>query len=144
VTTLDVSRILEDRLYQGAQPPEGVSVRDVGFTALVLCAVELQGLSCAGVYTIKCPLYDHEGYVLDEDGFTLAKTTSYVVARACQDGHRVLVTCAQGYNRSGLVTALTLFRLTGKPIMECVRDVRKARPGALGNDSFVRMLRTVA
>jgi hypothetical protein len=60
------------------------------------------------------------------------------VAEAVARGHRVLVTCAMGWNRSGLVSALALCRLGFSP-EDAMRTVRRARgSGALSNKSFRR------
>jgi protein-tyrosine phosphatase len=46
------------------------------------------------------------------------------------------VTCWAGRNRSGLVTAIALHKLTGFSGVQCVRIIRKARPLALTNLQF--------
>jgi protein-tyrosine phosphatase len=48
--------------------------------------------------------------------------------------------CTHGMNRSGLVTGLFL-RGLGVDAEEAVALIRAARPGALSNESFVRLLR---
>lgn len=52
---------------------------------------------------------------------------------------RVLIHCAAGINRSGLLAAATLMR-DGVPAEEAVATVRQRRPGSLNNDEFVRQL----
>lgn len=47
--------------------------------------------------------------------------------------------CTHGMNRSGLLTGLLLRRL-GLPAAEAIDRIRAARPGALGNASFVRLI----
>jgi protein-tyrosine phosphatase len=62
------------------------------------------------------------------------------VARRVRRGQRVLVTCAAGLNRSGLVSGLALRRL-GVDGPEAVELVRRARgPRALGNPAFAAMV----
>lgn len=52
---------------------------------------------------------------------------------------RVFVMCSQGFNRSGLMAGLILRELGAEPD-EIVRAIRRARPGALSNEAFVRLL----
>ncbi len=58
-----------------------------------------------------------------------------LVADLVAAGHRVLVHCRMGYNRSALVTAtaLTYMGLSGSQALE---DLRRRRPGALFNELF--------
>lgn len=56
-------------------------------------------------------------------------------------GRRVLIRCAGGLNRSGLVTALTLIK-SGRSAAQAIELVQAGRgPQALGNRSFVEWLR---
>lgn len=52
---------------------------------------------------------------------------------------RLYVMCKQGLNRSGLVTALVLTAL-GTPSTAAVAAIREARPGALNNATFARLV----
>lgn len=66
------------------------------------------------------------------------------VARRVAQGKHVLVTCAMGWNRSGLVTALACHRLTGLSGDQIVRRVRVKRGvRALSNESFANAVRTL-
>jgi len=56
------------------------------------------------------------------------------------DGRRVLVTCAAGLNRSGLVTAIAMHILTRHSGITCVQHVQNRRAGALSNRQFRRVL----
>jgi protein-tyrosine phosphatase len=83
----------------------------------------------------------------DDDFETLASEqlrgaiqTARQVATAIATGGKVLVTCRMGWNRSGLVSALAIHMLTGKPGVACVREVRRLRPRSMRNPLFVRML----
>lgn len=56
-------------------------------------------------------------------------------------GRRVLIRCAAGMNRSGLLTAMVLMR-SGMSADEAVEQIREQRhPFALNNYAFVRLLR---
>ena len=63
------------------------------------------------------------------------------VADAIHEGKTVLVTCGQGYNRSGLVTALALIML-GYDTEEAIALIRERRgKSALRNRAFLRFVR---
>ena len=73
----------------------------------------------------------------DEDLPNLAEIEALgrLVADLVSAGHRVLVHCRMGLNRSALViaTALTYMGLSGR---EAVADLRRRRPGSLFNEVF--------
>jgi protein-tyrosine phosphatase len=75
--------------------------------------------------------------IRDEDLPNLAQIEALgrLVADRVSAGHRVLVHCRMGFNRSALVvaTALTYMGLSGR---EALADLRQRRPGALFNDVF--------
>lgn len=66
-----------------------------------------------------------------------------VVSRVCaavSAGKRVLVHCYAGMNRSGLVNAMVVHRLTGRSGPELIGFMRRKRPGCLFNRRFVAYL----
>jgi protein-tyrosine phosphatase len=75
--------------------------------------------------------------ILDEDlpDLTKIEALARLVAGLVAEGHRVLVHCRMGLNRSVLViaTALTYLGMTGEQAVALLRD---RRPGALFNESF--------
>jgi protein-tyrosine phosphatase len=75
--------------------------------------------------------------ILDQDLPDLSKIEALarLVAELVSEGHRVLVHCRMGLNRSVLViaTALTYMGMTGE---QAVGLLRERRPGALFNESF--------
>jgi protein-tyrosine phosphatase len=75
--------------------------------------------------------------IRDEDLPDLAQIEALgrLVADLVSAGHRVLVHCRMGFNRSVLVvaTALTYMGLSGR---EALDDLRRRRPGALFNELF--------
>jgi protein-tyrosine phosphatase len=75
--------------------------------------------------------------IRDEDLPNLAKIEALgrLVADLVCAGHRVLVHCRMGFNRSALViaTALTYMGLSGR---QAIADLRLRRPGALFNEVF--------
>jgi len=57
------------------------------------------------------------------------------------DGKNVLVTCKAGWNRSGLITALSLKKLTKQPAKKIIGHIRKRRSlFALSNPLFVQII----
>jgi hypothetical protein len=72
------------------------------------------------------------------DRLELADVVAEVVATV-QRGGRTFVRCAYGLNRSGLVAALALRHLTGRPGAGVVEDLRRARSAQLlSNQTFAR------
>ena len=91
------------------------------------------------------PLDDVEFYVrwIIEDGpapdFSTLRGLADLVDDMRRDGKRVLIHCAAGINRSGLLMAAALIR-GGTDAQEAIDLVRAARTGALNNPDFVEML----
>lgn len=75
--------------------------------------------------------------ILDEDLPDLSKIDALgrFVAELVASGHRVLVHCRMGFNRSVLViaTSLTYLGMSGETAVALLRD---RRPGALFNEAF--------
>jgi protein-tyrosine phosphatase len=133
----DASQIAP-RLYQGSAPPPGNELRQRGFDVLVLCAEEIQPspVYFPSITVIHAPMDD--GMFIPE---SVAHPAAMKVSRALHSGKRVLVTCAMGLNRSGLVTALSLWYALGLSGQACVEAVRAGRRGALFNSDFARYLK---
>jgi protein-tyrosine phosphatase len=92
-----------------------------------------------GLVYIKMPLQDadHLPDLAILDGVVQA------VANAYRGGHRILVHCRMGLNRSGLVDALVLrqlFNLTGA---EAMKTIQSRREGSLSNSVFATHLRSL-
>ncbi len=138
---MNVSRIY-DTIWQGAQPPTGPTLREMGFDVLVLCAREFQppAKMFPGVTVIHAPNDDDSSVAPSREQLDKALQAARQVVEAVRADKNVLVTCYLGLNRSGLVTALALYFLTGWPGWKCVKTVKLQRPNALGNQSFVKLL----
>ena len=93
--------------------------------------------SFRGAKAIYCPLDDAH---LDRLTLDMAGAAAKRVAERVKTGERVLVTCQQGRNRSGLVMALALYFLTGKPGASIVRQIKSKRHNALTNLEFARFV----
>jgi protein-tyrosine phosphatase len=82
--------------------------------------------------------------ILDEDlpNLVTIEALGRLVADLVSSGHRVLVHCRMGFNRSLLViaTALTYLGMTGAAALE---HLRERRPGALFNENFAAHVATL-
>jgi protein-tyrosine phosphatase len=113
------------------------------FDHLVLCAMEyqLEPALFPGVNVIHAPMND-DGSPMTVDEMRIAVRTAGQVIRHLVSKERVLVTCMQGRNRSGIVTALAL--CLGPPKnspSQAVARIRAARgPGAMRNQDFLWFL----
>ena len=130
------------------------AVQGKRFDLVVFCAKEFgpppEALGEAKVVrqrraaTYHCPLADA---VLTRDEAFLAARASDLVASYFLKGKEVLVTCMQGRNRSALVVALALHRLSGEGGGAAVRAVRQRRLFAdgpvLSNPTFVAYLESI-
>jgi protein-tyrosine phosphatase len=137
---VDASRICHG-LYQGAAPASSHAVTSAGFQVLVLAAVEVQPPEHAlvGLDVLRCPLTDDPTRPLTEREWSAAVACAKAVRRRLVRGQSVLVTCAQGRNRSGLVSALTLIQSGWQP-QEAIRHIKQHRDFALTNPRFVEAL----
>jgi protein-tyrosine phosphatase len=127
--------MLPDRLWHGGLPVDYAWVREHGIDTVVDLADadsfppsdQVDGLTY-----LKCPLV--EGDELPDPGLTTR--LSDLVAGLAEDGHRVLVHCTFGRNRSGLLVSLVVRRLLGLTGEEAVRHVQERRAGAVNNETF--------
>lgn len=128
-------------LFQGSVPLEGPSLARKGFRVLVLCADEFQPPAdlFPGLEVIYAP-NDDSGAPFTALQQAIAVMASHRVANYMHQHQTVLVTCMQGRNRSGLVSALALHHITGWAGKDCVRRVQRKRPDSLANQDFVRYL----
>ena len=137
---------LRDRLWQGSAPPMGPRVARAGFDLLVLCAEEYQPAaeSFGGVRVLHAP--NDDAFKLTKSQWRGAQKASLEVADALERGEKVLVTCAAGLNRSGLVSALAMLRLAGTAADAgaVVAQIQTRRFMALCNDAFVEFVHAFA
>lgn len=126
-------------LSQGAMPIEGDAVAKGGYRVLVLCAEEYQppAANFPGLEDVLYAPNDDSGAPFTALQQVIATMAAHRVADYVRRRKHVLVTCAMGKNRSGLVTALALHFVSGKSGRECVAHVRRKRPIALSNEDFV-------
>ncbi len=83
------------------------------------------------IFYVYHPIRDEEGL----PNLAQLEALGRLVADLVAAGHRVLVHCRLGLNRSALVvaTALTYMGLSGR---EALADLRRRRPGSLFNEVF--------
>lgn len=118
------------RLAQGSYPenwPETFQAMDV----VVLCAMELQARTLKvppGKLIIRCPQDDDIYRPVGEQSARRFFATADAVVQHVRAGRRVLVTCAAGMNRSGVVTTLSLTRLLRMPAHNAISLLRQRRP----------------
>jgi protein-tyrosine phosphatase len=129
-------------LWQGGFPINPEEVAQSGFDALVFAAREYQPVGgeerelFPGVEVLAVPL--------DDDGETgpTAEEIRQIgpvvlkIVELVSSGKRVLVTCREGRNRSGLLVALTLAALFHVSGTEAAEHVRSKRARALTNAGF--------
>lgn len=127
------ANLIAPGLLVGSAPPLGSAVRHSGVDVLVLCAEEFQPSSrnFPGVLVIHAPFDDGE---LDEATRRMSREAASRVALHMQEGRTVLVTCMAGRNRSALVAALALMRLTGLPGAEWAAHLRRKRRPRCGGE----------
>lgn len=141
---LDCARVAP-KLWMGSAPPVGRTVSEAGFRAVAFCAREYQlhSRELRGIIVIHAGIDDSETPTTVAEVQT-ALEASFHVARLVSQQQRTLVTCWQGRNRSGLVTALALHRLYGWSADDCVDAVRTARHRALERPAFVEAVAAFA
>lgn len=114
----------------------------MGFDVVVLMAQEHQprSVELPGIRVVHCPI-DDDPRGLSSRGYAAAEQCADLVASEVRSGRNVLVTCAAGLNRSGLVTALALRNMYRIPGVAAVAHVQSRRPGALSNSAFAEYVR---
>jgi protein-tyrosine phosphatase len=136
------SEIVEGALWHGGCPVDFDWVRATGIDVVVDLAdpdayppaEEIEGLTY-----LKCPLVDGED--VPDPGVTLRLAD--LVAGLVRDGHRALVHCTFGRNRSGLVVTLVVRELLGLSGAEALDHVRARRDRVANNEGFERWLRSL-
>lgn len=128
-------------LYVGSFPPAD---RYDGATAIVFCAQERQPSAhdYPGIRVIHAGIDDTAKRALTAAEITKVQGAAAFVASCMRLHQRVMVTCAMGMNRSGLVAALALRKVYDMSADEAIKAVRAARgPFALSNPQFEAYIR---
>lgn len=132
-------------LYIGSAPPLHQSWSGTGIKHLVLAAREMRHLqppaNFPGVQVHYAPLDDDYNRPMPPTQVAIAMEAAQQVAQWVGNGETTVVTCHEGRNRSGLITALSLMLLTGVSPERAVRLLRAARGEmALQNPQFLKVL----
>jgi hypothetical protein len=151
---------LHPGLWQGSWPSPGSWLGLKGFSTLVLCAEEYQppftaplevaglpGMRAStpwpGVEVVYAPNDDHFSIPPSRDVLRQSIRAARIVADRLNEGRKVLITCWQGRNRSGLVSALSLHFYLGITGAEATRIVQTRRNRGLRNPVFIDLLSRV-
>jgi len=142
---MEIFEILDGRLYQSGAPKEAAQWDSIHARGIDV-VVDLVGTLDPGVPTepnsilyIFWPIEDID--VLPALG--ILNTLVDTVVRLIRLGHKVLVHCHMGKNRSGLLNALVAMKILGISGADAVELVRGRRPDALGNAVFTAYLRSL-
>lgn len=133
---------LAPRLAQGSAPRSAEDIRRAGFQVVVFAAAEVQPPDhvLVGLEALRCPLTDDPTRPVTAVEWQAACACADAVVRRWHAGRTVLVTCAQGRNRSGLISALALIRSGRLLAPAAVRLIQGRRAFALTNPRFVEAL----
>jgi hypothetical protein len=133
------SELVPGQLWQGGCPVDFDWVRDNGID-VVLDLADPDAFPPAeaieGLTYLKCPLVDGEGP--PDPGVTLR--LAGLVAGLVGEGHRALVHCTFGRNRSGLVATLVVRELLGLSGADALAHVRARRDRVANNEVFAAWL----
>ena len=131
--------LLHGSLWQGGKPEARLADDAREFDTLVLCAYEVQfaGERVPGLRIIRCPMDDA---TLSNEEAAAALSAAEAVVAELKRGRRVLCTCHQGRNRSGLVSAMALVGTYGMRPSQAIRLIQSRRKNALENPSFTHFL----
>ncbi len=109
-----------------------------GFDAVVCCR-EVTDWTLIGVPFLHLPMVDGPAC---PDAWLLKSGEAFLDASVERSLRKVLVHCAEGHNRSGLVVAyyLSMHGYTPRGPQGAIDIIRQKRPGALTNQVFVDYL----
>jgi len=136
------SELVPGRLWHGGCPVDFDWVRATGID-VVLDVADADAHPPAdaidGLTYVKCPLVDG-GSIPDP---TLTLGLAALVARLVDDGHRALVHCTFGRNRSGLMATLVVRELLGLSGADALAHVRARRRKVANNAAFEEWLESL-
>jgi len=141
-----------DRHWQSGFPMPFEDLPKHGIDLVVLAARDAQPTEedltfirtkCPGLSIIVCPFDDTTDRAALPGIVKIATGVAARVAQRINEGKEVLITCAAGLNRSGLISGLVLVERYGISGKEAADRVRAARPGALSNAVFREYLESV-
>lgn len=133
----DFDRIEGTDLYVGSRPERGFDQQrewvEARIRTIVCLEPRVRYTVSPGVVLIHTPMFDVEG----PEGIPAA--LDRVLRLTEVEGGPALIHCTAGLNRSGFV-AVALLARGGMEVTSAIARVRQARPGALFNRHFERVL----
>jgi len=137
---MPLTEIIAGVLWQSdADPNIFAKLLDRGLSPAMV--IDLQEFPVPGLPLDGSIMYVH--WPIDDGPVPDEGMLSAVEQAACayiDGGGRVVTMCAQGRNRSGLVSALIAARVLGLAGENAARHVRERVPEALSNEEFARWL----
>lgn len=136
------SELVEGRLWHGGCPVDFDWVHATGIDVVLDVAdadAHPPEEAIEGITYLKCPLVDG-GSVPDP---TLTLGLAALVAGLVEDGHRALVHCTFGRNRSGLMATLLVRELLGLSGAAALEHVRSRRRKVANNEAFEEWLESL-
>jgi hypothetical protein len=145
-TLLHRARTGSGSLWQGGM--DDVIQSGDEYDVIVLCAEEFQPkrsvfLRPQDKASVIYAPNDDSGTPISKAQADIACRAARQVAHEYRSGKKILVSCMQGRNRSGLVSALTLHLLYGMSGKDAMGFVKDRIPNSLVNPSFNRFLEAV-
>jgi hypothetical protein len=140
--------LIAKNLYMGSKKAlklTGGGTRKAAFSLYVSTAKEVRPPSgVPGVHeSLWIKLEDVPWrYRDDPESIATLIEVSEVIARMVKSGHKVLIVCQMGMNRSGFVTALVLMHL-GYSLNSAMKKVRQRHQCTMCNESFVKALKYI-
>jgi hypothetical protein len=134
--------LVPGRLWQGGCPVDFAWVHGAAIDVVLDVAdpdAHPPADALDGMIYLKCPLVD-AGDVPDP---ALTLRLAGLVAGLVDDGHRALVHCTFGRNRSGLMATLVVRELLGLSGAEALEHVQQRRHRAVNNTPFATWLRSL-
>ena len=131
------------KLFQGGNDSIPKAKR-LGIDTVVLAAYEHQPSLDPDLDVIRVHMDDDYPSTQFLPTFTrVVSEVAGLVSDRVRTGRRVLVTCWQGRNRSGIVTAIALRKLTDMSGSAAIHTLRRRRgPGVLTNSAFAEIVKT--
>ncbi len=125
--TIDATCITSG-LWMGSKPSPEINYRDLGFHYLVFCASEYHPRPShfEDVKVSRLDLEDGPATVVPSEIRRIRHTTKRIIA-GIRSGEKALITCLDGMNRSGLVTAMILNILQGISGRQAVHHIQSRR-----------------
>jgi protein-tyrosine phosphatase len=137
---MPIAEILDGALWQSdADPLLFARMRARNITPAIV--IDLQEFPLPEPPLDAAISYVH--WPIDDGPLPDAETLAALVEASCvfiEHGGRIVTMCAQGRNRSGLVSALIVCGVRRVGGREAVRHVRERVPEALSNEAFVEWL----